>query len=98
MADFNDIPPGTPAAAPPPGIAPNYDDPRSMSPSFVVLGIFLSLALGAVLIRVFVRFRFTKTWGWDDCKFHERVYFLFTNIHIAYRYVYHSCCNDSLTF
>ncbi|KAK5630662.1 hypothetical protein RRF57_006377 [Xylaria bambusicola] len=66
MAGLDDFPPGTPASAPPPGVAPNYDDPILMSPPYVVLGIFMSLSLLAVLIRVFVRFRLTKTWGWDD--------------------------------
>ncbi|KAJ3578320.1 hypothetical protein NPX13_g2244 [Xylaria arbuscula] len=67
MTDLNDIiPEGAPAGAPPPGVAPNYDNPQSMAPAFFVLGFFLSLALIAVFIRVFVRFRFTKTWWWDD--------------------------------
>ncbi|KAJ3567639.1 hypothetical protein NPX13_g6699 [Xylaria arbuscula] len=66
MADLDDIPSGKPVTAPPPGVAPNYDEPRSMGPDFVLLGIFLSLSLAAVLTRIFVRFRFTKNWGWDD--------------------------------
>ncbi|KAI8949431.1 hypothetical protein F4801DRAFT_401578 [Xylaria longipes] len=66
MANFNDIPAGAPAAAPPPGVTPNYDDPVSKGPSFVILGIFVSLSLLSVLIRGFVRFRLTKSWGWDD--------------------------------
>lgn len=66
MAALDDIPAGAPAAAPPPGTAPNHVDPVSMGSSFVVLGIFLSLSILAVFIRIFVRFRFTKTWGWDD--------------------------------
>ncbi|KAI1366287.1 hypothetical protein F5Y08DRAFT_142158 [Xylaria arbuscula] len=67
MTDLNDIiPEGAPAGAPPPGVAPNYDNPQSMAPALSVLGFFLSLALLAVFIRVFVRFRFTKTWWWDD--------------------------------
>lgn len=66
MAGLDDIPAGAPATAPPPGTAPNYADPVSMDSPFVVLGIFLSLSILAVSIRLFVRFRFTKTWGWDD--------------------------------
>ncbi|KAI0426893.1 hypothetical protein F5Y09DRAFT_317742 [Xylaria sp. FL1042] len=62
MADLDDIP----AGAPPPGVVPNLDDPVSKGPSFVVLGIFTSLSFLSVLVRVFVRFRFTKSWGWDD--------------------------------
>jgi hypothetical protein len=57
-----------PAGVPPPGVTPNLDDPISKGPSFVTLGIFVSLMLLAVLIRIFVRIRFTKSWQWDDCK------------------------------
>ncbi|KAI0521506.1 hypothetical protein F5B22DRAFT_540674 [Xylaria bambusicola] len=66
MAGLDDLPPGTPASAPPPGVAPDYVDPTFMGPSFVALGIFLSLSLLAVFVRIFVRFRITKAWGWDD--------------------------------
>ncbi|KAI0810444.1 hypothetical protein GGR55DRAFT_140139 [Xylaria sp. FL0064] len=66
MADPDDIINGAPAAAPPPGVAPNLDDPVSRGPSLAVLGVFTSLSFLSLLIRVFVRFRFTKSWGWDD--------------------------------
>ncbi|KAI1745660.1 hypothetical protein F4680DRAFT_402906 [Xylaria scruposa] len=66
MANLDDIPPGAPAAAPPPGVTPNLVDPVSKGPSLVVLGIFLSLSLLSVLIRGFVRLRLTRSWGWDD--------------------------------
>ncbi|KAI1423229.1 hypothetical protein F5Y12DRAFT_758703 [Xylaria sp. FL1777] len=66
MANFDDIPAGTPAAPPPPGVVPNLDDPVSRGPSFLILGVFVSLSLLSVLIRIFVRFRLTKGWGWDD--------------------------------
>ncbi|KAI0547371.1 hypothetical protein F4679DRAFT_554518 [Xylaria curta] len=66
MANLDDIPPGAPAAAPPPGVTPNLVEPVSKGPSFVVLGIFLSLSLLSVLIRSFVRLRLTRSWGWDD--------------------------------
>ncbi|KAI1125816.1 hypothetical protein F5Y10DRAFT_267703 [Nemania abortiva] len=59
---------GLPTEAPPPGVAPNLVDSESQAPPFVVLGIFVSLSLLAVLVRIFVRFRFTKGWGWDDCR------------------------------
>lgn len=59
---------GVPAEAPPPGVAPNFVEPVSNGASFIILGIFVSLMLLSVLIRVFVRIRFTKSWEWDDCK------------------------------
>ncbi|KAI0532414.1 hypothetical protein GGR58DRAFT_490286 [Xylaria digitata] len=64
--NFGGLPSGAPAAAPPPGVVPNLDHPESNDSQFVVLGIFVSLSLFAVSIRIFVRFRLTKSWGWDD--------------------------------
>ncbi|KAI1753163.1 hypothetical protein F4782DRAFT_100348 [Xylaria castorea] len=66
MANLDDIISGAPATAPPPGVTPNLDDPVSKGPSFVILGIFVSLSLLSVLIRSFVRLRLTRSWGWDD--------------------------------
>lgn len=58
-----------PAAAPPPGVKSNFVNPPSLAPTITVLdGIFISLMLVAVAVRVFVRVRGTKAWGWDDCK------------------------------
>ncbi|KAI3317040.1 hypothetical protein HD806DRAFT_541650 [Xylariaceae sp. AK1471] len=60
---------GLPAAAPPPGVAPDLTDPSTLpNPSFAVSGVFVSLMLIAVLIRAFVCVRLTKSWGWNDCK------------------------------
>ncbi|KAI3316505.1 hypothetical protein HD806DRAFT_517368 [Xylariaceae sp. AK1471] len=44
----------------------DFDDPQAKVSSFVLLGIFVTLMLLAVFIRVFVRIRFTKSWKWDD--------------------------------
>ncbi|KAI0194893.1 hypothetical protein EV127DRAFT_467462 [Xylaria flabelliformis] len=54
------------AAASPLGEVPNVGEPVSTGPSFVILGVFVSLSLLSVLIRSFVRFRLTRSWGWDD--------------------------------
>ncbi|PHH74156.1 hypothetical protein CDD82_5082 [Ophiocordyceps australis] len=52
---------------PPPGVQPNYIDPPSKAGTLRTLdAVFLTLMLIAVLIRVFVRLRYTKAWGWDD--------------------------------
>jgi len=58
-----------PAGVPPPGVVSNFIDPPSKGHALVVLdGVFVSLMLVAVLIRVYVRTRLAKTWGWDDCE------------------------------
>lgn len=58
-----------PAGTPPPGVIPNLTDPPSKGDAIVILdGVFVSLMLVSVLIRVYVRLRLVKTWGWDDCK------------------------------
>lgn len=58
-----------PASPPPPGVLSNFIDPPSHRPEIIALeGVFLSLMLMAVAVRIFVRLRVIKTWGWDDCK------------------------------
>ena len=58
-----------PAASPPPGVRPNFEDPPSYKPSIIALeAVFMTLMGLAVAIRIFVRTRITKAWGWDDCK------------------------------
>ncbi|KAF4621901.1 hypothetical protein G7Y89_g14444 [Cudoniella acicularis] len=57
----------SPAGIPPPGVIPNFTNPPSKGEALVVLdGVFVSLMLVAVLIRIYVRVRLVKTWGWDD--------------------------------
>ncbi|PHH65663.1 hypothetical protein CDD81_1749 [Ophiocordyceps australis] len=52
---------------PPPGVTPNYIDPPSKANTLRTIdAVFLTLMLIAVLIRIFVRLRFTRAWGWDD--------------------------------
>lgn len=58
-----------PAVSPPAGVTPNFVDPPSKGPEIERLGgIFTSLMVLAVVIRIVVRTGFTKQWGWDDCK------------------------------
>ncbi|KAH7311255.1 hypothetical protein B0I35DRAFT_437781 [Stachybotrys elegans] len=56
-----------PSGQPPPGVIPNFVNPPSYAHEIRVLeGVFMSLMLIAVLVRVYVRFRLVKAWGWDD--------------------------------
>ncbi|ERF77190.1 hypothetical protein EPUS_06470 [Endocarpon pusillum Z07020] len=56
-----------PASPPPPGVLSNFVDPPSHKPEIIALeGVFLSLMLMAVAVRIFVRLRVIKMWGWDD--------------------------------
>ncbi|KAI1175977.1 hypothetical protein F4777DRAFT_548016 [Nemania sp. FL0916] len=82
---------GLPAAAPPPGVTPNFvDPPPTPAPSFAVAGVFVTLMLVAVLIRLFVCARLAKGWGWNDytCFIaaigsvtHTIVYLVFLQLH-----------------
>ncbi|KAL6719194.1 hypothetical protein ACLMJK_003431 [Lecanora helva] len=66
------LPPGVPiqnlpAAKPPQGVRPNFVDPPSYQHALIILeGIFVPLMLLFVFMRIFVRTRISKTWGWDD--------------------------------
>ena len=56
-----------PALQPSPGVKPNFVNPPSLKNAINILGgIFLALAILAVLARMYVRIRITKQWGWDD--------------------------------
>ncbi|KAL4908365.1 hypothetical protein BDW74DRAFT_175053 [Aspergillus multicolor] len=56
-----------PAAQPPPGVESNFIDPPSLQPAIVLLeAVFTPLILLAVAIRVYVRTRVLKLWGWED--------------------------------
>ena len=59
-----------PVMPPPPGVESNFDDPESYAPVVIaVSSVFTSLMIIAVLVRILVRSRIHKQWGWDDCKF-----------------------------
>jgi hypothetical protein len=58
-----------PAGQPPPGVKSNFIDPPSQVLNCIVVdSVFLPLMLLAVSVRIFVRVKITKGWGWDDCK------------------------------
>lgn len=57
-----------PALPPPPGVLPNFINPPSFSTSVDALeGVFVTLMLIALGIRIYVRTKITRVWGWDDC-------------------------------
>ncbi|OTA91521.1 hypothetical protein M434DRAFT_32685 [Hypoxylon sp. CO27-5] len=56
-----------PAVKAPPGETSNLINPPSKAQTVTILdAVFVSLMLIAVLIRVFVRSKLVKNWGWDD--------------------------------
>ncbi len=58
-----------PVAPPPPGIISNFIDPPTRVPVIIGLeAVFLTLMLLTVAMRIYVRMRVTKIWGFEDCK------------------------------
>jgi hypothetical protein len=70
MSSNTDVPlDRRPSGRPPPGVTPNFINPPSYADEIVILeGIFVSLMVLAVLVRIYVRVKLAKAWGWDDCK------------------------------
>ena len=63
--------PNWPAATPPPGVVPNFDNPPSQRTAIIVLQtIFLTLTVLAVSTRVYVRTCIIKLWGAEDSEYH----------------------------
>lgn len=58
-----------PALRPPPGVMSNFVNPPSYEQTLTVMeGVLVPLMLLAVLVRLYVRAKITRTWGWDDCE------------------------------
>lgn len=58
-----------PPSLAPPGVVVNYDNPDSIGDRIVVSNPLLgSLAFVFVALRVLIKWRVLKTWGWDDGK------------------------------
>ena len=56
-----------PAMPPPPGVIPNFDDPKSIVRSLIITSIiFTTLAGVTVVIRVYTRTRIVRAFGSDD--------------------------------
>lgn len=56
-----------PAQKPPEGQTANLVDPPSKAQALTTIdAVFVSLMFLAVLVRVFVRTKLAKVWGWDD--------------------------------
>lgn len=58
-----------PSAKPPAGVTSNFIDPPTRAVELLTIGVvFTSLMILALLLRVLVRLRWTKGWGWHDSK------------------------------
>lgn len=58
-----------PAQPPPEGKTSDFVDPPSLAYGLITIeAIFTSLMLSTVCVRVFVRLKWTKIWGWSDCR------------------------------
>lgn len=56
-----------PSAKPPAGVTSNFVDPPTKAVELLTFGVvFTSLMILALLLRVLVRLRWTKGWGWHD--------------------------------
>lgn len=63
----------TPAAAPPPGVVPNLDNPTDLSVvSIVVPSIMIFLTIVFVSGRLIQNIKIGKRWGLDDCRSSRR--------------------------
>ena len=64
--DYSNIP----ALAPAPGTISNFNDPRTLSTSLIVLSVvFMSLMLAVVGMRLYSRALLSHAVGWDDCEY-----------------------------
>lgn len=58
-----------PPTAAPPGVVIDYANPVSIGDRVVVSNVILgALALLFVLLRVLIKWRVSRAWGWEDCK------------------------------
>ena len=58
-----------PAAAPPPGVQPNFGNPDTLVPAVLGVGTaFLALALFCFSLRIYSKLRISRNASWDDCK------------------------------
>ena len=59
-----------PAQPPPEGQTPNFVDPPSRAQDLrTAEAILTSLMLCTVCLHGFVRLKWTKIWGWSDCRY-----------------------------
>ena len=63
-----------PAAKPPPGVIPNYQNPPNplQVPEHVVNVLGILLTTGFVAMRMYTRHFILKSLWWDDCKSHSK--------------------------
>ena len=58
-----------PAASPPPGVVPNFDDPANLN-TLVTLTITLCVTFAtlAVLLRMYTKVFILRALAWEDCR------------------------------
>ncbi len=58
-----------PAFDPPPGVAPNFNNPESRMQGLVVTAVCFTVIAGiCVCLRMYTRIFLTRSVGWDDCE------------------------------
>ncbi|KAK7955918.1 uncharacterized protein PG986_005140, partial [Apiospora aurea] len=62
------------AAAPPPGVTPDPDEPHQATALVVVTGIFLPLAVISMAIRMYTRAAIVKKVAFDDHSLHKQLW------------------------
>ena len=80
-----------PALQPPPGVIPNFVDPPGYDASIRALeGVFMALMLIALGVRICVRVKITRVWGWDDCML-PILHKLYHNVLTRHRHMHNRC-------
>lgn len=65
-----------PPSLAPPGVIPDYVDPPTIGNQVIVASMTLVVfALGFVLVRLLIKWRIVKKWGWDDREFFFSMFF-----------------------
>ncbi|KAK6956859.1 hypothetical protein Daesc_002140 [Daldinia eschscholtzii] len=59
----------TPIIAPPPGVVPNFENPKSLAPiGRITIAVVLPLMVIFVVLRFYTRFQISRSIGADDCR------------------------------
>jgi hypothetical protein len=85
-----------PAAPPPPGVIPNFDNPPSLKGELLIINVAFTTVMAIfVAIRLISRSFITNQVGIDDCKW-RRSFYQRQQL-IPDRLLYHCCSKDRLS-